>query len=292
MLVYLESPIVASRGVSLLEDAVTQEEQMDYVRALRVLRSGWTLDLRQRYFRWFLKAAAYRGGARFAGFVKGIKADAMATLTDSERTALAPILDAVPDYVSPLAAMGAAFQGRTEFHEWTVEGLSRVAAVSLRDRDFERGRRMFAAAGCFSCHRLDGEGGAVGPDLTSAGGRFSPRDLLESIIEPSKTVSDLYGNVVLTLHDGDTITGRIVYLREDSVQICSNLFDPADTVTVDRKDVESIEPAKMSPMPEGLLAPLNESEVIDLLAYLLSGSNPKHALFRKTESPAEDGPRE
>ena len=56
-------------------------------------------------------------------------------------------------------------------------------------------------------------------------------------------------------------------------------FDPADAVTVDRKDVDTIEPAKMSPVPEGLLAPLNEGEVMDLLAYLLSGSNPKPTLF-------------
>ena len=283
MLVYLQSPRVASRAVVMLEQSVTQEEQMEYARVLRVLLAGWTPDLRERYFRWFLRAAAYRGGASFSGFVQMIKSDAVSTLTEDERGALANLLEAQPLYTSPLAVAGAAFIGRTEAHDWTVEILAEVASTSLHGRDFDRGRRMFAAAGCFSCHRLAGDGGAVGPDLTGAGGRFNSRDLLESIIEPSKTISDLYGNVVLTRHDGESITGRIVYLRDDSVQVCPSLFDPADTVTVDRKEVQSITPASASPMPEGLLSPLTSDEVMDLLAYLLSGGDSKHPLFRTAQ---------
>lgn len=280
MLVYLQSPLIAFRAVAMLEQAVTQDEQMDYARALRVLRAGWTPELRERYFRWFLRASAYRGGASFKGFVEKIKSDAIGTLTENEREALANLIDAQPLYTSPLAAAGAEFIGRTESHEWTVDGLMEVANNSLSGRDFDRGRRMFAASGCFSCHRLAGDGGAVGPDLTGVGGRFSPRDLLESIVEPSKTISDLYGNVVLTDHDGESLTGRIVYLRDDSVQVCPNLFDPADTVTVDRKQIRSITPASASPMPEGLLSPLKSDEVMDLLAYLLSGGDSEHSLFR------------
>ena len=49
---------------------------------------------------------------------------------------------------------------------------------------------MFGATGCFQCHRFAGEGGAVGPDLTQVAGRFSARDLLESIIEPGCRISE------------------------------------------------------------------------------------------------------
>ena len=132
---------------------------------------------------------------------------------------------------------------------------------------------MFGATGCFQCHRFAGEGGAVGPDLTQVAGRFSPRDLLEAIIEPSKTVSDLYGNVVITRRDGESLTGRIVYhLQDDSVMVGSDMFNPAQTVKVDRKDILSIEPSKMSPMPDGLLLSLTQDELLDLLAYLVTGS--------------------
>src|SRR5262249_16384263 len=73
LLVYLESPTVAAKTVKLMADAPTQEEQMEYARALRVLKTGWTPELRKAYFSWFLTAAHYKGGASFGGFVANIK---------------------------------------------------------------------------------------------------------------------------------------------------------------------------------------------------------------------------
>ena len=80
MLVYLESPTIAAKGVKALMTAPTQEEQIDFARSLRVLKSGWTPELRKTYFEWFLKAHHYRGGASFMSFVDNIKRDAVATL--------------------------------------------------------------------------------------------------------------------------------------------------------------------------------------------------------------------
>ena len=59
-LAFLEAPTVAKKGISLLQKATTQEEQMEYARSLRNLKTGWTKDLRTQYFNWFLKAANYR----------------------------------------------------------------------------------------------------------------------------------------------------------------------------------------------------------------------------------------
>src|SRR5262249_44705291 len=69
VLVYLQSPEVAAKSLKLMAQAPTQEEQMEYARALRMLRAGWTPDLRQEYFRWFLKAANFKGGMSFTGFM-------------------------------------------------------------------------------------------------------------------------------------------------------------------------------------------------------------------------------
>ena len=272
LLVYLQSPRVAAAALQLVRSAPTQEEQLDYIKSLRMLRAGWTPELRRDYFAWFNRAAGYRGGSSFAGFIKMIKADALAPLTDPERAALKDVLD-TPPTASPMAAYSVALAGRTNATEWTMARLSPAFDHGLQGRDLERGRRMFGATGCFQCHRFDGDGGAVGPDLTQVAGRFSPRDLLEAIIEPSKTVSDLYGNVLITRRDGESLTGRIVYhLHDDSVMVGSDMFNPAQTVRVDRKDILSIEPSKLSPMPDGLLAPLTQDEVLDLLAYLVAGS--------------------
>jgi putative heme-binding domain-containing protein len=159
--------------------------------------------------------------------------------------------------------------------------LERSARTALKGgRDFERGRKVFGEAACFACHRFDGEGGALGPDLTSAAGKFSPSDLLESIMEPSKVVSDQYAPSVFTLENGDTVTGRIINLGSDNITVNVNMFDPNGNVGIDRKQVISIEPSKISMMPEGLLNMLEKNEIMDLMAYVLSRGDRNHAMFR------------
>ncbi len=272
LLVFLRSSQVAATALDLVRRAPTQEEQLDYIKSLRMLAvDAWTPALRREYFAWFNRAAGYRGGASFAGFLRMIKTDALAWLSEAEKTALADVLTAPPP-ASSFAAHGAMLAGRTNVTDWTVAGLAPALEAGLKKRDLDRGRRLFGATGCFQCHRIAGEGGAVGPDLTQVAGRFGPRDLLEAILEPSKTVSDLYGNMVLTLRDGDTITGRIVYLREDVVMVGADMFNPAQTVNVDRKDVVRIERSPTSPMPDGLLAALTQDEIFDLLGYLVSSA--------------------
>ncbi len=59
------------------------------------------------------------------------------------------------------------------------------------------------------------------------------------------------------------------------------MFDPNQRVTVDRKQVKSIEPSKISPMPQGLLNMMQKDEFLDLVAYVLSGGDAKRAMFRK-----------
>jgi hypothetical protein len=80
-LAYLEASTVAEKGIALLTQAPTQEEQMEYARSLRNLQNGWSKELRTQYFNWFLKAANYRGGASFTKFIEFIRNDAIASLS-------------------------------------------------------------------------------------------------------------------------------------------------------------------------------------------------------------------
>lgn len=278
LLVYLQSPRVASVAVRQLEAAPTQEEQIDLAKSLRALKAGWTPPLRREYFGWFQKAAAYHGGASFRGFIKMIKDQALAHLTSAERAALQDVL-AAP--ATPDSGAANYFAGR-QATAWTVDKLAAALPAGLTGRDFERGRKMFSAASCFECHAVAGEGGAVGPELTRVAGRFSPRELLESIIEPNRVISDLYQNVRITKRDGEVVVGRIVYhLPNGAVNVNPNMRDPAQVIAVKRSDMVQIEPSKVSPMPEGLLAPLHQDEILDLLAYLLSGGDASSPLFAK-----------
>jgi putative heme-binding domain-containing protein len=281
-LVFLQDPSLAPKAVAMLKNAPGQEEQLEYARSLRMLKAGWTKQTRTDYFNWFLKAANYRGGASFEKFVEFIRNDAIASLSADEKTALADVLAKQPVKKSPLEALAEALSGRSMVKEWTLDELAKAAEQGgLKNRNFENGRKMFGAVGCFVCHRFGNEGGMTGPDLTGAGGRYSPRDLLDQVINPSKEINEQFAPVVLTKLDGTTVTGVIVNLNGDTVQVNTDLSDPNQREGVDRKQVKSIEPSKISQMPEGLLNMLTKDEILDLVAYTLSGGDAKNTMFGK-----------
>jgi putative heme-binding domain-containing protein len=275
LLVYLDAPKVAARTLKLLAEAPTQEEQIDYARALRVLKSGWTPELRAEYFGWLRRAEAYKGGASFGGFLKNIRDDAVATFSPEEKLALKDVIEA-----KAAPAVTAAVKPRSFVKAWTVAELAPLVENGLAGRNFDRGRKLFGEANCFACHRFDSEGGMQGPDLTIASGRFSPRDLLESIIEPNKEISDQYAAVTIAMTDGRVVTGRIINLHGDGMSVITNMLEPNGITNVNRKAVESIEPSKVSMMPAGLLDTFTADEVQDLVAYLLSRGDRASPLFQ------------
>ena len=120
----------------------------------------------------------------------------------------------------------------------------------------------------------------TGPDLSAAGGRYSPQDFLDQVINPSKEINEQFVPTVLTKTNGETVTGVVVNLKGDAVILNTDPADPDQRVTVDRKQVKSIEPSKISPMPPGLLSMLTKDEILDLVAYVLSSGNPEHPAFK------------
>jgi putative heme-binding domain-containing protein len=173
---------------------------------------------------------------------------------------------------------GQTFAGRP-LTNWKLEDFSAALQSGLENRSFAVGRRLFAAAACFACHRVSNEGGLIGPDLTSAGARYSARDLLAKVLNPSSQINEQFVPTVITRNNGETVTGIIVNLGNDNVTINTDLSDPMQKVGVDRKQIRSIEPSKVSPMPPMLLAALREPEILDLVAYVLSGGDPQHSMF-------------
>ena len=80
--------------------------------------------------------------------------------------------------------------------------------------------------------------------------------------------------------DGTTVHGVIVNLNKDVVQINTDLTNPNQRTSVDRKLVKSIGPSSISPMPPMLLGRLEKEEIYDLVAYVLSGGNPDDPRFK------------
>jgi putative heme-binding domain-containing protein len=238
---------------------------------------GDASELQERYFKWFTRAAGYAGGSSFQLFVSNIKADAVAKLSDADKTRLQPILDAKPETDVPVFTASP----RSFVKEWTMDELVPLLETGLTKRDFDRGRQMFGAATCFACHRFDNQGGSVGPDLTILSGRFSRRDVLESVMEPSKQISDQYGSVRVLTTDGKVVVGRIINLAGDSFQVQTDMMKPGALTGVDRKLIEEMVESKVSMMPKGLLNSLQQDEILDLMAYLLSRGDRGHAMFKR-----------
>jgi putative heme-binding domain-containing protein len=131
------------------------------------------------------------------------------------------------------------------------------------------------------CHRVGGEGGATGPDLSQVAGRFGVKDLAEALVEPSKVVSDQYKASVVRTADEKTFVGKIVNDADGKYTIVIDPEDSTKVVEVKKSDVTDLKPSNVSLMPDKLLNTLNEGEVLDMLAYMLSRGDPNHPMFKK-----------
>ena len=279
-LAYLQAPAIAAKGMALIAAAESQEPQIEYARSLRHLKVGWTKELRTQQLEWFLKAANYNGGASFSKFIEFIRNDSLATFTDAEESDLAALIERKPVKKSAIELSGEIFAGRTP-KAWTLDELSAATSTGLQNRDFDNGRKMFGAGACFACHRFGNAGGMTGPDLTGAGGRYSPHDLLDQIINPSKEINEQFAPIIVTRENGDVLSGVVVNLSGDNITLNTDLSDPNQRSNVDRKTVKSIEPSKVSLMPPGLLMMLTKEEIMDLVAYTLSMGDKTNPMFKQ-----------
>ncbi len=131
-----------------------------------------------------------------------------------------------------------------------------------------RGLSVFTKANCSKCHRFNGTGEAVGPELTAVAQRFQRKELIESIMFPSQVISDQYTSKTVTTVNGLTYTGMTAAHAAEVVILQSN----GEKVTVLKRDIDEMVPSKKSAMPEGLLNPLTLEEIADLVAMLSTRS--------------------
>jgi putative heme-binding domain-containing protein len=311
LLIYLEAPGVVKKTIGLLTRAETQEEQIHYLVQLRNLKTGWTMEERKTYFSWFNRPREtvdggptypggasytivrntkhpattvqwfrdvrreYGDGASFPKFIANLRNSAIASLSDEERSELAALIAAQS------AAQTAAKTRTYKFvKEWTMADLAPALDQVSKGRNFERGKEAFVAAQCLACHRFGNEGGANGPDITAVTSRFTRADILSSIVEPSKVVSEQYQNTTVFKKDGDDVTGRLLEETDAKLVLLTDALK-STKVDVKKSDVQERRPSKLSPMPEGLVNILAKEEILDLLAYIESAGRKDHAAFRK-----------
>ncbi len=185
------------------------------------------------------------------------------------------------DFYTPEELMGArpAAASRKFVRMWTMEDFKGAFDRPLAKRDFNRGKEMFAVAGCIGCHNIQGQGGHVGADLSKVADEYPGAELLRQVIDPSAKIKDEHRVVAVFLNNDERYKGMIVKREGDTVHLAENLQEPTKTVPIKKSDISRITPSDVSPMPTGLLVTLSRDEILDLLAYLVSRGDPKHRAF-------------
>ena len=301
LLVYLKSPTVVTKTLALMDNLGPEPTpdwsylvsrnagyggtvgkmlaDMPPVRAihfafmLRNVKSGWTLEQHKKYFQFFIEAAKKPGGNSYAKFLMQFRDDALASCSQSELIVLEPIISQ-----SLIAAPFESTPPKGPGRKWTTAEALAVLDSGKGKPNFEVGRNLYFATSCAKCHRISGEGGSIGPDLSTAGKKFSKADMLDAIIEPSKAISDQYGSQQVLTADGKTLVGRAVEIGDEVYVYTADA--EAKPVVLKKDDIEQVTPSKLSQMPTGLIDGLNEDELRHLLAYLMAAGDKKAAIYK------------
>ena len=270
----MDAPALLAR----IDDARTQEEALAFAWLLRLVDEGWSEDHWRRYAEFLARADRdFEGGnslSRYLGVMsERIEAEApSAVLGGLDEARIAEASFDANSTDAPKVSSVRSFQ-----NTWRTSDLYGHLPALRAGRSYERGARVFAEASCLDCHRLDGQGGADGPDLTGAGQRFQPRDLLDALIAPSRVVSDQYRDTELWLNDGSLVVGRLV--GSDGPWLKVQERGAARAVEVHEDDVELRRGHPLSPMPDSLLDTFTREEILDLCAFVLAGGDPEDPAF-------------
>ncbi|MGL5095648.1 MAG: c-type cytochrome, partial [Planctomycetia bacterium] len=139
--------------------------------------------------------------------------------------------------------------------------------AELQRGDPERGREVYFSktAACAACHRVKGEGGLVGPELSRIGEVRAPRDLLEAIVYPSATFVRGYEPVSIVTIEGVVHAGILAGQAADAVVL---LNAQRAEIRIARDEIDELSPGKISIMPQGFDPALTPAQLADLVAYL------------------------
>ncbi|MAG54794.1 MAG: hypothetical protein CMJ83_00730 [Planctomycetes bacterium] len=257
-----------------LEKEKSGLEQIHLAYCLRLLKAGWTRSDKARIFRWVVKAETWSGGASFPGYVKYLRTDFEKLLSDDDRAAMKELLAIKPGAGRVHLAAGAPMR---DFNR-TLDFLRN--SLGTERRSIHEGARVFQES-CALCHKLGAHGmGAVGPEITTASARYTLEDLLTTVVDPSREISDQYRALDVFTKDDDIFTGLPVSETEKALVLMQGT---GEKVEIPVAQIDSRRFAKTSGMPEGLLNALSLEEIADLFYYVRKGESetpPKQSVWR------------
>ena len=150
-------------------------------------------------------------------------------------------------------------------------------------RDWAQGRELFKKAACGGCHAFgrESEGAGLAPDLTGVGSQYSREFILQSILEPSATISGRFFQTTFTLKDGKTVTGSVVEVVDKKIVVAPIMLAPQITIEIAQADVKSEAPSTVSAMPPGLINQFTKEQIVELFAFLDAGGDRNAPIYKK-----------
>ncbi|MBK9171319.1 MAG: c-type cytochrome [Bryobacterales bacterium] len=250
-----------------------QQLQIHYAYCLRTMQQGWTPEDKQQLIHWFPRAAKWRGGASFTGFINLLFDSSLAFMSKEEKELA---YQRVPEF-APVDPKQLDERQRSQVA--VVQRRKGVEAVSPEEifefqmydpmtlkASAEAGRKVFEAE-CANCHRHGDLGKDFGPDLTTLAARFKKQDVLEAILWPSKTVSDQYQSWIVETKSGDTINGLLV--SEAGGKLVLKTAEVERPIDIPAADVREKRISQISIMPDNLLDGYRMNDISDLMAFLM-----------------------
>ncbi len=138
-----------------------------------------------------------------------------------------------------------------------------VASV-LDQANLTAGQRLCEQL-CLNCHRLHGRGGEIGPDLTGAQ-RYDLRYLLDNIVDPSREVGKNFVLAIVEVEDGRTLSGLVTEETPERIV----LQTPTEAISIEPSQIAARRDSTQSMMPTGLLDALTDTQVRDLIGFLMA----------------------
>ncbi|MCH5375466.1 MAG: c-type cytochrome, partial [Planctomycetes bacterium] len=157
--------------------------------------------------------------------------------------------------------------------EWIYDDLVDLVAEMEGGRAYSSGQQIFKVATCVACHKMDGEGYEIGPNLTRLDAEMKPVDILKNVLEPSFKINEKYQSYLFELSNGKVLTGLIVEETDDVVKVLENPLASREPIVLKPEMIDYREKSKASLMPKGLLDKLTRDEILDLIAYVAARGN-------------------
>ncbi|MCA8991338.1 MAG: ThuA domain-containing protein [Planctomycetaceae bacterium] len=178
-------------------------------------------------------------------------------------------------------------QEKIQVTEWKFEDFSDDLKRVSQGRSFASGQQLFKTLGCAQCHKLSdavataGGGQAVGPNIDATVKKYKQDAgaVLREILDSSRNIDEKYRQVIVALEDGRTRTGVIAAEDDQTLTLLSG--SPPQEVQIPKQSIDDRAVSTVSIMPRGLLNTVNKEQILDLVAYLLSGGNPDDPAFKQ-----------